>query len=198
MKEKNLWILCGPSAAGKSTWAKKDTSEYSCYISRDEIRFSMLKDGEDYFAHEDEVYDAFVKKIQDTIDNSNYVNIYADATHLSTKSRKKLLNRLNLRNVYLYAVNFIVDTDICIKRNKERSGRARVPDYVVRRMCSTFSPANYHEDIKWYNIVSINGDGEMIKETRCDKCSKEMICSKWAIYPCRKYHRDAPDGGYYG
>ena len=53
-----LYILCGPSGCGKTTWAEQFMSddEDVRYVSRDEIRFSLLKEGEDYFAHEREIF----------------------------------------------------------------------------------------------------------------------------------------------
>ena len=43
-----LYILCGPSGSGKSTWAKTDERMKHCaYVSRDEIRYSLVKEEED-------------------------------------------------------------------------------------------------------------------------------------------------------
>ena len=59
-----LYILCGPSGCGKSTWAKTDERMQHCaYVSRDEVRLSILKDEEEYFAHEKEVFAKFVNII---------------------------------------------------------------------------------------------------------------------------------------
>ena len=50
-----LYILCGPSGSGKSTWAhnfmiEEDRNGHDVRIvSRDEIRLSMLKDGDAYY-----------------------------------------------------------------------------------------------------------------------------------------------------
>ena len=58
MKQKILYLMCGIPGSGKSHWAKgvKD----AVIVSRDAIRFNLLKDGEDYFAHEDEVVETFI------------------------------------------------------------------------------------------------------------------------------------------
>lgn len=48
-----LYILCGPSGCGKSTWRNEFIKDYNNrihYVSRDEIRFSLVKEGEDYFS----------------------------------------------------------------------------------------------------------------------------------------------------
>ena len=49
---KRIYILMGTPAAGKSTFLKKIKN--GLIVSRDAIRFSLLKEGEDYFAHETE------------------------------------------------------------------------------------------------------------------------------------------------
>ena len=77
----------------------------AAHISRDEIRFSMVREDEDYFAHEDEVVKEFHRKAQEAIDGEPLV-IFIDATHLSEKSRNATLDALNLENCELYAVNF--------------------------------------------------------------------------------------------
>ena len=57
-----LRVMVGIPASGKSTLIEKEVScleeerKTTAVVSRDAVRFSMLKEGEDYFAHEDEVY----------------------------------------------------------------------------------------------------------------------------------------------
>ena len=51
-----LYILSGCPASGKSTFGKKMSKITGIpIVSRDEIRFSLLKDDEDYFSHEEDV-----------------------------------------------------------------------------------------------------------------------------------------------
>ena len=51
---KTLWLMCGAPGSGKSWFAKNilKTDDTWQYISRDEIRFSLIKEGEDYFGKE--------------------------------------------------------------------------------------------------------------------------------------------------
>ena len=52
-KKLTLYLMSGIPASGKSTYAHKLAEKTGAvYISRDEIRFSLLKDEEDYFTHE--------------------------------------------------------------------------------------------------------------------------------------------------
>ena len=76
-----LYLGCGPSGCGKSTELKRRLNETGgVYISRDVVRFNLLKDNEDYFAKEDEVFNDFCELIQQAIDEEKPI-IYIDATH---------------------------------------------------------------------------------------------------------------------
>ena len=72
MNQKKVWILSGVPGSGKSTWARKQVAEHGgVYCSRDEVRFSLLKEDEDYFAHEDEVIRLWTEKIHNAIKDPN-------------------------------------------------------------------------------------------------------------------------------
>lgn len=85
-----LYILCGIPGSGKSTWARKIVNEYGndkvAWVSRDKIRFDLVKPEEEYFSRETEVMDKFVAEIQNAIED-HIPFILADATHLTRKSR---------------------------------------------------------------------------------------------------------------
>ena len=150
----NLYLMCGPSGAGKSTCLKNNKAFNGIVISRDAIRFALLSDGEDYFAHEDEVFEIFINKINNAI-SLKYENIYVDATHLNEKSRNKVLDLLNLDNVNIICVNFNISLKTCLERNAMREGRALVPDSAIKKMYYSFSPACYQEKHKYFNIINI-------------------------------------------
>ena len=60
-----LYIMCGVPGSGKSTWAREHLTDNDVYVSRDDIRFSFLKEGDDYFSKEDMVWDTIVKSINE-------------------------------------------------------------------------------------------------------------------------------------
>ena len=137
-----LYILCGVPGSGKSTWACKKVEELGAskvaWVSRDKIRFSLLKPNEDYFAHEDEVRSIFIKEVQKAIsDEVEY--IIADATHLTPKSRRSLVNQLTLSNTEIVYVCFMIPLEEAQKRNAKRSGRTLVPETIICKMYSSFS-----------------------------------------------------------
>jgi predicted kinase len=135
MRLKRVWILSGCPGSGKSTWVRQRIEQYGgIHCSRDEIRFSLLKEGEDYFAHEDEVFALWLEKVINAINDPEVEDIYVDATHLTEKSRAKVLDELPKGNCFVTTVFFDVPLETCIKRNDNRTGRAFVPHSVIRRM----------------------------------------------------------------
>ena len=56
MKQHILYLMCGCPGSGKSTWAAKNVGPGDVIISRDQIRFDMLNDGEAYFCKENAVF----------------------------------------------------------------------------------------------------------------------------------------------
>ena len=51
-----LILMMGIPGSGKSTWVKNHMKSDDIYISRDEIRFSLLQPGDEYFSKEKEVW----------------------------------------------------------------------------------------------------------------------------------------------
>lgn len=55
--------MSGAPGSGKSTWCRNHgVSKYR--VSRDEIRFSVLKDGEDYFSHEKKLSECLLTQLK--------------------------------------------------------------------------------------------------------------------------------------
>lgn len=157
-----LYILCGPSGCGKSTWARNFLAENDPLfqnvrdVSRDEIRFSMLKKGEDYFAHEKEVFKKFAGTIRQTLIDG--YDVIADATHLNEFSRRKLTQAIDMyySDYQIIYVIFNVPVDVCVERNKNRAGRANVPDDVIRHMCRDFRAPSLDEDERAIDIIEVS------------------------------------------
>lgn len=157
-----LYVSCGVPGSGKSTFLKEMKREDEVIVSRDEIRFSLLKPGEDYFAHEHEVYTKFLNEIVKNIHEGR--NVYADATHLNEKSRCKLLcglYRRGCKQSETNAIYFNVPLATCLERNETRLGTpAYVPPEQVKRMAQQFVPPQKYEGF-FKNIWSVNEDGDV-------------------------------------
>ena len=152
-----LYILCGPSGCGKSTWARKFMDIYFDedirYVSRDEIRFSLVKEDEDYFSHEKEVFRKFAATLALTL--SDGFDVIADATHITKISRQKLTQAIDrlFTDYQIVYVNCYLDEELCVIHNSARAGRLHVPEQVVRNMCRQFEVPSLTEDPRAIEII---------------------------------------------
>ena len=165
MDNKTLWIMCGAPGSGKTWFAKHKLCNGPgwYYVSRDEVRFSLLKDEDDYFSREDEVFDLFISKIVRGFYEEGVYNIVADATHLSWGSRKKLLNAIKFymgfrwkeEEINIIPVVIYSDYETIVARNKERDGRACVPEDALRKMFKALSDP-YLDPYKYTAIMKVD------------------------------------------
>ena len=156
MKRKNLVLCVGAPGTGKSTWLRTHLGEGETYVSRDEVRFSMVDEGEDYFSHETEVFQKFVEKIEENLNKG--LRVFADATHINWASRRKLIKSLhNCEEIDIDCYVFQASLETCLERNSQRSGRSFVPKAVVKRMkIQTTHPST--DPFKYHFIKEIKED----------------------------------------
>ena len=141
MGRKKLYLMCGPAGSGKSTWIRCNANAgTSAHISRDRIRFKMVKEDEYYFSRENEVYMEFTRQIMKAIACEWVDEIYVDATHLTKKSREKLVREIDNVCIPFDLIAVIVKPELeqCIEQNAQRSGREFVPETVIRNMYKSF------------------------------------------------------------
>lgn len=142
----NLFIMMGAPGAGKSTFIKNLKGESGIPISRDKIRFSMVKENEPYFSKEKEVYKEFVRLINEHL--SKNCDVVADATHLNAASRNKLINCITAPNVNIHVVWIKTTLETCLKQNELRKGtRAYVPPSVITKMHQSIERPQFEEGI---------------------------------------------------
>ena len=78
-----------------------------------------------------------------------------DATHITEESRNKVLDRLDLTEINVIPVNFIIPLELNFQFNDCRSGREFVPRSVIHRMRAQFEPATDNEKYQYSNIINI-------------------------------------------
>ena len=107
------------------------------------------------FSKEDEVFNTFIRKINEAILNNDNINIYIDATHLNEASRGKVIRRLKLTNANLNAIYFDIPIETCIARNNLRTGRALVPEDVIKNMANNLTHPKADIKCKYKEIKEI-------------------------------------------
>lgn len=150
MQKKQLWIMIGVPGSGKDYWIDKHVNSFNGsvkVISRDKIRFDILREGEDYFSHEKEVFRKYAEEICNSL--IKYDIVIANATHLNEKSRSKLFRAISKAVYYTEAeINaMMIKTPLrsCIEHNSLRAGRAYVPEDQIKRMHSSLTTPNLDE-----------------------------------------------------
>lgn len=156
----SLILMMGVPGSGKTTYAKKFIGDNDIYISRDEIRYDLVKEDEPYFSKEDEVLKTFIRTINDALPIAKRY-VVADATHLNMGSRAKILKNLRNRPDAIYVIYVAVSLETALKRNAQREGRALVPEASIRNMYHSISLPRKEEGIDM--MLWLNEDGT-IKE----------------------------------
>lgn len=160
----NLYVLCGIPGCGKSTWVKNRMAENTSstdpkwvYVSRDEVRFSMIKEEDDYFSKEKQVFEEFVNRLCGNLSDAWTQNVIADATHLNEISRDKLINAIRRKRpnlpLHITMVYFDIPLEVCKFRNDKREGRARVPDEVMNKMYAQLEFPKLRKGLEAIEIV---------------------------------------------
>lgn len=143
-----LMLMMGIPGSGKTTVAKKLIGENIEYISRDEIRFAILKDGDNYFSKENQVFDEYIRRINCALNEGH--DVIADATHLSRGSRAKVFNRLTAKPDTVIVTMPCVSLETALERNEKRAGLAKVPENQIRRMFHQIELPTYEEGVNYF------------------------------------------------
>ena len=159
-----LYILCGAPGSGKSYFAENHflKNETIYYVSRDKIRYSIIKEDDEYFSKETEVFNTFVWEIKNILDSKTIPcsGVVADATHLNWASRRKLLKALGIldgkySNIDIIVVYIRPNLNTVLARNNSRTGRAKVPEDVVKRMYNS-QTSPWEDPFKYTAVMEVH------------------------------------------
>ena len=123
-------------------------------VSRDLVRYEIVKESEEYFSHEKDVFEQYILQISNALKKNRVV--IANATQANYGSRKKLLHAIDEKfghdyNIVMYCI--ICDYETADRRNKQREGRAVVPEKAMMEMFNNFAIPNLKEDNRIEKII---------------------------------------------
>lgn len=166
--KKKMVVMMGPPASGKSTITKliAENHNKTCVVSRDAIRFGLLQEDEDYFAHEDEVVDTFFSNINKALRNSDYDIVIADQTNVTLCARAEFWRNVSIpSDVEVVGIWVEIPMKVAIFRNKQRKGRANVPEHVIKNMYThSRRPDTKIEDFDRVVVIDNTSSIEEIRE----------------------------------
>jgi hypothetical protein len=131
-------------------------------VSRDDIRFSIVREDEEYFSHENEVYAEFIRQIKEGLNFNS--EVYVDATHLNEISRAKTLRALgtSLKDVEVNVIWVRVPLEVALNQNENRKDtRSYVPRGAIRRMHSQLTRPIKEEGFDHIYIVENGKEKEI-------------------------------------
>ena len=152
-----LHIMIGLSASGKSTKAKELSIENKAIIvSSDAIRgeFGEVIDQ----SNNNEVFKLFHQRIKDNL--SNGINVIADATNISMKSRRQIFE--TVKNIDCEIIGYVLTkrVDDCITDNIYRE--YPVPHHVITKQMMNYQIPFYEEGFD--NIIIDDYKNEYIDD----------------------------------
>lgn len=128
-------VLIGVAGVGKSTYIQKVKTEKSLVLSSDELRielFGSLEAGNILEAIP-VVFKTLHERMKEALLSKQYDTIFYDATNLNRKLRKGFYEQFK-KYAEIEAIVLVKPLATILEQNAQRSGFAKVPESVIRRM----------------------------------------------------------------
>ena len=128
-------VLIGVAGVGKSTYIEQHKTEKSLVLSSDELRIELFGDLEAGNAPEaiPVVFKTLHERMKEALLSKQYDTIFYDATNLSRKLRKGFYEQFK-KYAEIEAIVLVKPLTTILEQNSQRSGFAKVPESVIRRM----------------------------------------------------------------
>ena len=128
-------VLIGVAGVGKSTYIQKVKTEKSLVLSSDELRIELFGDLEAGNAPEaiPVVFKTLHERMKEALLSKQYDVIFYDATNLNRKLRKGFYEQFK-KYAKIEAIVLVKHLTTILEQNAQRSGFAKVPESVIRRM----------------------------------------------------------------
>lgn len=128
-------VLIGVAGSGKSTYISRNAKTKDLILSSDAIRKELY--GDLHQIDHKKVFSIMENRLMDGI-SKGVDTIWYDATNINRKLRKHLYNTIyrknKNKNLTVEAICFFAALPTILKQNAQRSGLARVPEDVIKRM----------------------------------------------------------------
>lgn len=158
MNKPILYVMVGLSGSGKSSIAKEiaKTSENTIIASSDAIREELTGKVEDQTKNE-EVFKIFHKRIQKGLENKK--NVIADATNITMKSRRAIIDNVQKLDIYKIAYVIPKPFEQCKKDNLNREHP--VPEEVIEKQIRRFQIPFMEEGFDEYTLHKFHKIGRL-------------------------------------
>ena len=158
---KDIYILVGPPAAGKTTWIQKEFQGEIFTVSSDDIIQEIADETDSTY---DEVFQKYAKVADkmmwedfDHLVGGDYAPIIVDRTNMSVKSRRRFFERLkNFHKGHgytLHAVVFPKPEDVEHQRRLNSRPGKTIPANVITSMLQSFQMPSLEEGFASVRII---------------------------------------------
>ena len=166
-------VLIGVAGVGKSTYIQKVKTEKSLVLSSDELRielFGGLEAGNQPEATP-VVFKILHERMKEALLSKQYDVIFYDATNLSRKLRKGFYEQFK-KYAEIEAIVLAKPLATILEQNAQRSGFAKVPENVIRRMYESLQVPRISVDCDKIEVIGefedFAGEIAMIKGMKHD------------------------------
>lgn len=149
--EMELVIFTGLQGAGKSTFFQRYFATTHVYVSRDMFRNNKQPTHRQQFLIEE----ALQARQSVVVDNTNP----------TVEDRARIIQLANLYHATIVGYYFTSSVRESLGRNKQRSGKARVPDVAIYATVKRLVPPSYNEGFDKLFSVHIAESGDFVVQT---------------------------------
>ena len=155
-------VLIGVAGVGKSTYIEQHKTEKSLVLSSDAFRIELFGDLEAGNAPEaiPVVFKTLHERMKEALLSKQYDTIFYDATNLSRKLRKGFYEQFK-KYAEIEAIVLVKPLTTILEQNAQRSGFAKVPESVIRRMYESLQVPRISVDCDKIEVI---GDFEDFAE----------------------------------
>ena len=155
-------VLIGVAGVGKSTYIEQHKTEKSLVLSSDALRIELFGDLEADNAPEaiPVVFKTLHERMKEALLSKQYDTIFYDATNLSRKLRKGFYEQFK-KYAEIEAIVLVKPLATILEQNSQRSGFAKVPENVIRRMYESLQVPRISVDCDKIEVI---GDFEDFAE----------------------------------